>query len=80
MSVYIGAIADGRITKISKLKRGDYFRKVGGKKVFIYKGKDRAYGRYGNYLGWEFYWQYFDDINQYGRSRKDIDVEVDFTF
>jgi hypothetical protein len=37
MAVFIGAISDGRVTKISKLKIGDIFRKVNGKKEYVYK-------------------------------------------
>lgn len=80
MAVFIGSISDGRITKISKLKRGDIFRKVGGNTEYIYKGKERSYDRWGKYKGFAFTWQKYDEIGSFGETRKDIDVEVDFTF
>ena len=80
MSVFIGAISDGRITKISKLKKGDIFRKVGGKTEYIYKGKDRSYDKWGDYKGYAFTYQKWDDISSFGETRRDIDVEVDFDF
>lgn len=80
MSVFIGSIGDGRITKISKLKKGDIFRKVGGKTEYVYDGKDRSYDRWGTYKGFAFTWHKWEDINDYGQTRKDIDVEADFTF
>ena len=76
MAVFIGATSG--IKKISKLKKGEYFRKVGGNNTFIYLGKDRAYNTWGKFLGWEFVWQYYDDINRFGKSRKDIDVDTDW--
>lgn len=80
MSVFIGAIDDGRRTKISKLKKGEYFRKANQKRVYIYEGKQRIYSRFGEYRGWGFVYSAWDDISYYGQTKKDIDVDVDFTF
>jgi hypothetical protein len=80
MTVFIGSTSDGKTTKISKLKRGDIFRKVGGKTEYIYQGKERSYDKWGDYKGYAFTWQKWDDINSFGETRKDISVEVDFTF
>ena len=71
---------DGRATKIIKLKKGEFFRKIGGKKTLVYKGKERDYDRYGDYKGYAYTWQDFDDISNFGKTRKDIDVLVDFDF
>jgi len=76
----IGSNDDGRITKISKLKKGDLFRKKNGKKVLIYDGKVRVYNRWGEYKGWGYSWGEWDDIGGYGETAKDIDVVVDFDF
>ena len=78
MSVLIGAISNGRITKISKLKKGDIFTKVGGKTEYIYKGKDRSYNKWGEYKGYAFIYQKWNDVAWFGETRRDIDVEVDF--
>lgn len=80
MAVFIGAITDGRITKISKLKKGDLFRKLNGKKVLVYDGKVRVYSRWGDYKGWGYSWGEWDDISAYGEVSRDIDVVVDFDF
>jgi hypothetical protein len=61
-------------TKLSKLKKGDFFQKIGGRKVYIYQGKERSYDRWGTFKGWGFYWQHYDDINEFGHTRNDIDV------
>lgn len=80
MAVFLGAVRDGGITKISKLKKGDIFRKVGGKTEYVYSGKERSYDRWGTYKGFAFTWYKYDDVNDFGQTRKDIDVEVDFYF
>jgi hypothetical protein len=80
MAVFIGAISDGRVTKISKLKKGDIFRKENGKRELIYQGKVRVYSRYGDYKGWGFSYSAWDDISSYYETKSDINVIVDFTF
>jgi hypothetical protein len=61
-------------TKISKLKKGDFFQKVGGKKVYVYQGKERSYDRWGTFKGWAFSWSDYENINSFGSTRSDIDV------
>jgi hypothetical protein len=82
MATFLGSISsgDGRITKISKLKKGDIFRKVGGKAELVYIGKVRSYSKYGDYKGYAFTWYNYFDIAKTGETRQDINVEVDFTF
>jgi hypothetical protein len=82
MATFLGAISsgDGRITKISKLKKGDIFRKVGGKSELVYDGKVRSYSKWGDYKGYAFSWHHYFDSNRLGETRQDINVEVDFTF
>ena len=71
---------DGRrITTLSKLKKGDWFRNIDGTKVFIYQGKDRSYSRWGEFKGWAFTWEAWDGSG-FGETRKDKKVEVDFDF
>ena len=43
MAVYIGSTSGGKKTKLSKLKGGDIFKKVGGKTEYIYNAKVRGY-------------------------------------
>lgn len=81
MTVYIGAVRSrfGRVTKLSKLKIGENFSKIGkdgneGDRVFTYTGKERRYNRWGDFLGWEYTFGAWDDISYSGRSVKDIDV------
>ena len=69
-----------KVTKLSKLKIGDVFKKVGGKSVLIYSGKIRSYDRWGTYKGWAFSYYHWDDINTYAETRRDINVEVGFDF
>ena len=80
MAVFIGAISDGRVTKISKLKIGDIFRKVNGKKEYVYSGKARIYSYWGDYKGWGFSYTAWDDISSYYETKRDINEIVDFTF
>ena len=58
-------------TKISKLKKGDFFKKPNGKKVYRYDGKPRR-----------GYFSYTDveDINTDFQVKKDIDVVVGFSY
>jgi hypothetical protein len=72
--------SDGRITKISKLKKGDIFRKSNGKQELVYNGKVRVYTKWGDPKGWGYSFYKYWDVNDYGEVAKDIDVIVDFTF
>lgn len=58
-------------TTISKLKKGQYFKKPGGRKVFKYDGKLMK--------GW-FYFTNDEDINDTYRVKKDIKVVIGFTY
>jgi hypothetical protein len=62
------------------LKKGDIFRKVGGKSELVYDGKVRSYSKWGDYKGYAFSWHHYFDSNRLGETRQDINVEVDFTF
>ena len=64
-------------TKISKLKKGDLFNKVGGKKLLVYQGKERSYDKWGTFKGWAFSWSEYYDVNSFGSTRNNIDVIVD---
>jgi hypothetical protein len=83
MSIFLGGMGNDdyfNLTKISKLKKGEFFRKKGGKKVYIYNGKDRAYSRYGDFKGWGFSFTDFEDSSNFFTIAKDIPVEAGFTF
>ena len=68
-------------TTISTLKKGDYFKRSTGNKVYIYDGKCRMYDKWGKYIGWGFEFTPVDDIWGGGMSTKtDISVEVGFDY
>jgi hypothetical protein len=72
---------DEETVLISTLKKGEYFRRVNGKKVYVYEGKCRVYDKWGAYKGWGFEFTPVDDI--WGGSmstKKDIAVEVGFDY
>ena len=58
-------------TTISKLKKGDFFKKPKGKKVYKYDGKPRR--------GY-FSFHDVEDINTDFQVKKDIAVEVGFSY
>ncbi len=63
---------DFKIKKLSKLKKGEYFRFKGKKKVYTYGGKDRKYG---------YHYTPNNDIWGGGNYTKtDRETEVDFTY
>ena len=59
-----------KLTTISKLKKGDYFRKVGKPTVFVYEGR---------YKG-KYTFSRFDDCSSFSEIAKNIEVETEFTF
>lgn len=67
----MAAISDIKLINISKLKKGDYFRKSNSifAKTFIYDGKLMK--------NW-FYYTNADDINDTFRVKKDIKVFIGF--
>jgi len=73
--VFIGGIKSGKEpTKLSQLKKGDYFTFPGKNKVYIYNGKDRAYDKWGKYVGYAFTYQLYDDINEFRQTRADREI------
>lgn len=72
---------DFTTSKLSKLKKGDYFRFSAKKKVFTYVGKNRMYDKWGTYKGFGFEYQPHNDILGSSQSQlKDATVEIDFTY
>lgn len=68
-------------TKLSKLKKGEYFRFAGKKKVYTYEGKVRVYDKWGTFKGWGFEFTPHDDVWGGTRSQKsDSAVEIDFDY
>ena len=62
------------MTKISKLKKGDVFRKVGVKQIYVYRDRYRVYdGKGGSVLGFRFSHYGTNNFPLY-LSKKDIDV------
>jgi hypothetical protein len=57
--------------KISKLKKGEFFRFEGKKKVYRYAGKDKKRG---------FKYHADDDINTDYSTKTDREVEIGFTY
>jgi hypothetical protein len=43
---------DEETVLISTLKKGEYFRRVNGKKVYVSEGTCRVYDKWGAYKGW----------------------------
>ena len=60
-----------KTTKLSKLKKGDFFKFPGQKKVYIFKGG-------GPVRGFEF--TDVSDVSNFKRTKTNRDVEIDFTF
>ena len=72
---------DATTTTISTLKKGEYFKRVSGKRIYIYEGKCRMYDKWGKYKGWGFSFTPVDDIWGGGMSTKtNISVEVGFDY
>lgn len=67
-------------TKISKLKKGDFFRFVGKKKVYIYDGKVRMYSKWGEYRGYGYSYIDADDISGFKETFTNRDVEIGFDY
>jgi hypothetical protein len=68
-------------TKISKLKKGDFFKLNGKKKVYQYDGKVRMYDRWGKYKGWGYSYIPVDDVWSGGKETfADVIVEIGFDY
>jgi len=68
-------------TKISKLKKGEYFKFTGKKKVYIYNGKTRMYDKWGKFKGWGYAYTPTDDV--WGGAKDtftDAKVEIGFDY
>jgi hypothetical protein len=69
------------LTKLSKLKKKEYFRNPGGKKVYIYEGKTRMYDKWGKFKGWGYAFTPTDDVWGGGsQTFKDKEVEIGFDY
>ena len=69
------------ITSFSKLKKGEYFKFEGKKKVYKFEGKTRMYDRWGKFKGWGFAYVPTDDIWGGGMGKKvDSKVEIGFDY
>lgn len=72
---------DYTTTKLSKLKKGEYFRMEGKRKIYQYDGKVRMYSRWGGYKGWGYEYTPVDDIWGGGQqSFADRKVEIGFDY
>jgi hypothetical protein len=68
-------------TKISKLKKGDIFKRKTGKRVYVYEGKDRVYSMAtGKFKKWGWTFSAWDDISYSITTEVDIDVVIGFDF
>lgn len=77
MAVFVGAVKRFEKTKISKLKKGEFFKRSlsKGEPVYRYLGKKRYYNKNNEYLGWAFAAkELFEDNIAY--TKYDIDVVV----
>lgn len=64
-------IEDGTISKLSKIKKGEFFKLEGGKTVYVYDGKlTRGF----------FHYHKFDDANAIHQTKTDRSIIIDFTF
>ena len=71
---------DATTTTISTLKKGEYFKRVSGKRIYIYEGKCRMYDKWGKYIGWGFEFTPVDDCGGTMSTKTDISVEVGFDY
>lgn len=70
---------DQQITKLSKIKKGEYFRFVEKKTVYIYQGKVRLYDKWGNYKKWGFSYVPFEDcLSSFKETGTDREIEINF--
>lgn len=68
-------------SKLSQLKKGEYFRFPGKKKIYRYDGKQRHYTPSGTYKGFGFHYIPSDDVWGGGSTTMtDKQVEIGFTY
>lgn len=69
------------ISKLSKLKKGDFFKFEGKKKVYKFTGKVRMYSKWGDFKGWGYSYVPTDDVWGGGaESFTDKKVETGFEY
>jgi hypothetical protein len=69
------------ISRLSKLKKGEYFKFEGKKKVYKYDGKTRIYDRWGTFKGWGYHYIPADDVWGGGQDKlADAKVEIGFEY
>lgn len=68
-------------SKLSKIKKGTYFKFEKQKKVFVFDGKVRMYTNTGRYKGFGYEYHPFDDaLGDFRQIFKDRTIEIDFEF
>ena len=60
-----------KLTTLSNIKKGEYFRFPIKKKVYTFEGKDRNFG---------YSYSDFDDVNNFHHTQSDRKIEIDFDF
>jgi hypothetical protein len=67
---------DGQTTKISNLKEGDLFRKIGKEQVYVFDDRVALYRVNGEFKRWVYRFLKYGKKNQisYDTSHKDIDI------
>ncbi len=67
--------------KLSKLKKGEYFKFDGKKKIYKYDGKVRMYDKYGKFKGWGFAYTPTDNVwGDHKQILKDPTVLIGFEY
>ena len=80
MNTFLGSIK-GRTTQISKLRKGDSFRKIGEKGLYIYDSKIKLYDKNGEPKGFEYrFYQYAKYPIKMLMSKTDFDVNYSSKF
>lgn len=70
-----------RRTKLSKLRKGQYFKFTGRPKVYRFNGKVRMYNNStGAFKGWGYSYEAADDINSERQQFKDSIVTTGFNY
>lgn len=73
--------SETKISYLSKLKKGDYFKFIGMKQIYKYEGKTRIYSQLGKYKGWGYSYVSVDDVWGGGKQTlTDRKVEIGFDY